>query len=344
MKQESRIGQKPIEVPAGTPVEWVHFFSRDPYEVLGLSPTASDRQIRKAKHDLLRAFHPDLPGHNELTNQIASKISSASQAIKDERDRLGTPLAPPAEPPPDPVPANPTEPVDAAAAEAAEFNQRVLNALKLGATHFKQFVIDQKRSGVPVKQIRRAVETQAAQHALLEKLTENLQRHGCNAGPGLTYLAAWQEAGVNHRPFLKRPAIQQLFADVLLKKIRATNSVNSDIPANYILPWKTVGMDFSAQLAQPDVRQVVQNAAIEKIQVYGSNGPQRFVTFVESWKTVQVDLTDVINSMEARQLLEEQALLKHKISGQEIFQAFVVSWMTQAHWQPTPAVLALLQE
>ena len=54
----------------------------DPYKVLGVSPNASDEEIKQAYRRLAKKYHPDLnPGDEEAAKQM-QKINAAYEAIK----------------------------------------------------------------------------------------------------------------------------------------------------------------------------------------------------------------------------------------------------------------------
>ena len=54
----------------------------DPYKVLGVSPNASDEEIKQAYRRLAKKYHPDLnPGDEEAAKQM-QKVNSAYEAIK----------------------------------------------------------------------------------------------------------------------------------------------------------------------------------------------------------------------------------------------------------------------
>ena len=59
--------------------------SRDPYEVLGVSRTASVRQIRAAYVERARRVHPDLVGHRGLDGMRA--LNEAWEVLKDAERR-----------------------------------------------------------------------------------------------------------------------------------------------------------------------------------------------------------------------------------------------------------------
>ena len=57
----------------------------DPYQVLGVPPTASDQEIAKAYRKLARKYHPDLhPGDEEAAKKM-SEINAAYEQIKNMR-------------------------------------------------------------------------------------------------------------------------------------------------------------------------------------------------------------------------------------------------------------------
>lgn len=54
----------------------------DPYQILGVSPNASDEEIKRAYRALAKKYHPDLnPGDEEAAKKM-QKINAAYEAIK----------------------------------------------------------------------------------------------------------------------------------------------------------------------------------------------------------------------------------------------------------------------
>ena len=52
----------------------------DPYSVLGVSPNASDDEIKKAYRDLSRKYHPDSYANNPLANLAEERFKEVQEA------------------------------------------------------------------------------------------------------------------------------------------------------------------------------------------------------------------------------------------------------------------------
>ncbi len=53
---------------------------RDPYEVLGMSPDASDDEVKKTYRDLARKYHPDNYQNNPLADLAEEKMKEINEA------------------------------------------------------------------------------------------------------------------------------------------------------------------------------------------------------------------------------------------------------------------------
>src|SRR5579883_227882 len=60
---------------------------RNYYEVLGLSRTASQQEIKKKYHELARQFHPDRAQDKELAQRLFVQINQAYQTLIDPEKR-----------------------------------------------------------------------------------------------------------------------------------------------------------------------------------------------------------------------------------------------------------------
>ena len=53
---------------------------KDPYEVLGLKPTATDEEIKAAYHELVKKYHPDKYQDNPLAELAGEKLREVNEA------------------------------------------------------------------------------------------------------------------------------------------------------------------------------------------------------------------------------------------------------------------------
>ena len=66
---------------------------RDPYQVLGVSPSASDDEVKKAYRDLARKYHPDNYHDNplaDLAQERMKEINEAYETVQSQRKRAST--------------------------------------------------------------------------------------------------------------------------------------------------------------------------------------------------------------------------------------------------------------
>ena len=58
----------------------------DPYKVLGLSPNASDEEVKKAYKTLAKKYHPDVAGNNPEAARKMQEINAAYDQIINHKD------------------------------------------------------------------------------------------------------------------------------------------------------------------------------------------------------------------------------------------------------------------
>lgn len=62
----------------------------DPYSVLGLTPDASDEEVKRAYRALAKKYHPDMNPGDAHAAEMMNKINAAYDQIKNPQPRAGT--------------------------------------------------------------------------------------------------------------------------------------------------------------------------------------------------------------------------------------------------------------
>lgn len=63
---------------------------RDPYEILGVSRSASDEEIKRAYRELSRKYHPDTYSGNPLSDLAEEKFKEVQDAYREIMDMRST--------------------------------------------------------------------------------------------------------------------------------------------------------------------------------------------------------------------------------------------------------------
>ena len=63
----------------------------DPYSVLGLTPDASDEEVKRAYRALAKKYHPDMNPGDAHAAEMMNKITAAYDQIKNPQPRTNTP-------------------------------------------------------------------------------------------------------------------------------------------------------------------------------------------------------------------------------------------------------------
>ena len=59
----------------------------DPYQVLGVSPSASDEEIKRAYRELVKKYHPDNYNDNPLADLAEAKMKEINEAYDTIKQR-----------------------------------------------------------------------------------------------------------------------------------------------------------------------------------------------------------------------------------------------------------------
>lgn len=63
----------------------------DPYKILGVNPSASDDEVKRAYRDLVKKYHPDKYGDNPLSDLAEEKMKEVNEAYDQiQRERSGS--------------------------------------------------------------------------------------------------------------------------------------------------------------------------------------------------------------------------------------------------------------
>ena len=57
--------------------------TKSPYDVLGVSPQATDEEVKKAYRELSRKYHPDTNVNNPLADLAAEKFEEVQEAYEE---------------------------------------------------------------------------------------------------------------------------------------------------------------------------------------------------------------------------------------------------------------------
>ena len=62
----------------------------DPYSVLGLTPDASDEEVKRAYRALAKKYHPDMNPGGQRAAEMMNSINAAYDQIKNPQPRINT--------------------------------------------------------------------------------------------------------------------------------------------------------------------------------------------------------------------------------------------------------------
>ncbi len=226
-----------------------HFYSDDPYEVLGISNTANIEEVKLAWRELQKVFHPDT-NRNPHALEISKRINIAWKKILDKE-------------------------TDTQKRESKKEVPRSLNDLK-------KYLSEAKAKGVGEKEIDVLVYSKEVQ-ALFEK--EAISIVVITAPPHngpemfMAFVKEWKMFGLNVENTINTLKIRS-FLEFLVTEIYIDvyGRENPDMFLDLVRNWKKAGVDITDFVNGRKAQVLLENLANRH-----RGHPEIFRKFVQAW-------------------------------------------------------------